>query len=243
MKAADRVSRQILDRVTTGDYAIGSPIPSEAAIANDLRVSRLTVRESVRELAALGVIDVHQGRRNRIAPTSEWSVLSSSVVSAMVRITDVAEQLLTDLLEARRSIEVSVARLAAERITDAQLTRLADTIDTMRRTRATTGGDALAANVQADIDFHETILDASGNVYLRSVYGPLREILAAVRFHTSASTEVRTEALAHHEAIHTALANHDPDAASRAMEAHMDQTLRAHSQVDLTTLDLNTARR
>lgn len=239
MKTADRISHAILEGIVAGDYPVCSELPSEGTLAERFGVSRLTIRESTRELASLGVIAVKQGRRNRIAPTSEWSVLSSAVVSAMARITDTSATLLEDLLESRRVIEVSVARLAASRIADAQLDTLHDTITAMTETRIASSQAALEMNVKADITFHETILEAAGNVFLSSIYAPLREVLEAVRLRTSSSVTVRTEALAHHSAIYDALRARDPEAAARAMSAHMDQTLRAHAHVDLAAVGLD----
>lgn len=235
MKAADRVFTEILERIVNGTYPVGEDLPGENALASDLRVSRLTVRESTRALASQGVIATHQGRRNRVAPTHEWSVLDPVIVSALVRLdTDASSALLADLLETRRMLEVPLARLAATRITDAQLDALGETITVMDGTSTDPSPAGLAAHVDADMTFHQVILDAAGNGFVRSVFSTMAPLLHAVRLQTSASEAVRVDALAHHRAIRDALARRDPDAAARAMGAHMDQTLRSHAGVNLS---------
>lgn len=233
MKTADRVAHALLERIADGTYQAGTALPSESEIAQDLGVSRLTVREAVRTLAGDGVIDVHQGRRNRIAPTAQWSILSPAVVAVMARVGGGAEKLLADLLESRLVLEVEIARMAAERISAEQLSTLRRTVETMHRTKASTDDDEIAENIAADIEFHETVVAAADNAYLASIYRPLRQILTAVRQQTSMSSQVRHEATDWHHQILTALEARDPQAASTAMAGHMHQTRQAMERISL----------
>ena len=234
MKMADVAVRAILARIVSGEFSVGAALPSEAALAADLQVSRLTAREAIRDLAASGVIEVVQGRNNRVCPTNQWSVLSAPVVEALAHIEETSDTLLADLLEARRALEVPIVRLAATRMSAEHLEQLRDSVRVMEETEMDSSRAAVYANVQADIRFHETIIEASGNTFLIAVYAPLHDMLEIVRLHTSSVQEIRSWALKHHRAILAALEDRDPDAAAAAMSAHMDQTFEAHRSVDLT---------
>lgn len=227
MRTADRTARALLERIADGTHAVGSQLPSEQDLARELGVSRLTVREAVRALAIDGVIEVHQGRRNRVAPTSDWSVLSADVMAARARIDSGANSLLEELLEARLVLEVEIARLAATRITDEQLARMRAAIGEMTATLESDDPADVERNTAGDIAFHEVIVEAAGNAYLAGAFRPLREILGAVRLRTSAKSEVRHRALGWHQRILEALERRDPAATAEAMTGHMHQTSEA----------------
>lgn len=229
MKASDRAQRAMLEAIADGDLPIGSDLPSEAQLAERFGVSRLTMREAVGSLADRGVLDVRQGRRNRIADPSGWSVLDPDVMAVHARLADDSPAVIASLMEARQVLEVGIARLAAERISEAQLEQLEDALAVMRA-EIDRDGDASA---RADIAFHDVIVDAAGNPFLTGAFTPLQAMLLAVRMRTSASRQVRADAIAHHERILAALRARDADAAASAMAAHMEQTRGATAAISL----------
>jgi len=78
--------------------------------------------------------------------------------------------------------------------------------------------------VQADIAFHQIILDAADNAFVAAIFDPLAQILRLTRYQTSAHAPVRRHAIAHHDNILKAIATGDPTAARQAMHAHIVQT-------------------
>lgn len=223
MKASDRVMRDVLELIAQRRFAVGGELPSEAQLAEQFAVSRLTVREAMSTLAAAGVLEVRQGRRNRVAEVAAWSVLDPDVVAARSRLAGDSPAVVADLMEARRVLEVGIARLAAERITDAQLAELEEALDAMRREL---DGD-VETSAQADIRFHEVIVEAAGNAFLTGAFDPLQQMLLTVRMRTSSVRSVRVDAIAWHERILAALRVHDAEAAAQSMRGHMDQTVGA----------------
>lgn len=220
MKAPLRVKCALLEAIASGEFGVGAELPSETQLAELFSVSRLTVRESVSTLAAAGVLEVRQGRRNRVALLSDWSVLDPQVVAVRSRLTGDSPAVVADLMEARRVLEVGMARLAAERISDGQVAELEETLAQMRREL---DGNA-ERSAHADMRFHEVIGVAAGNAFLVGAFHPLQQMLLAVRLRTSASRGVRDDAIFWHERILTALRARDPEAAAQAMDGHMDQT-------------------
>lgn len=217
---ADQVTEKILNDIETGYYTQGQELPAEADLADRYQVSRLTMREAIRHLAERGVLQVAHGRRNRLAPVIDWSLLDPPIATLSGKITGNPLAWALDLMEARHLLETGAAALAAQRISDAQLKELENLLDIM-------DSDAPVAQVvEADMEFHRLIFTAAGNSYLTATYRSLEEILRSVRQQTSASEQVRQEAQHWHRKIYTALEGHDADAARTAMDEHMQQTVR-----------------
>ena len=226
--AARRALEGILSLIMEGDLAPGDPLPSDAALAEQLGISRLSVREAIASLAADGALEVRQGRRSRLAPIEAWSPLNPDLMRVRYRLAPDADNLMEQLLEARGVLETEIARLAAVRISPDQIARLEHELDTMR---AHLEVDDQQESARADIRFHDVLVEASGNVYLAGAFAPLGRILLAVRLRTSATREVRAQAIHWHAEILQAMRAHDPDEAVRCMREHMRQTLRAMQRV------------
>ncbi|WP_460705856.1 FadR/GntR family transcriptional regulator [Luteococcus sediminum] len=230
MKASQRTRQEILGALAAGEFDVGKELPAETRLAERFGVSRLTMRETLGSLASSGILEVQQGRRNRIAPMTEWSVLDPEVVAVRAQLDDDTAQMVQDLMEARRVLEVGMARLAATRITPEQLSALEEQVRLMEEHLDSPSPEESA---QADIRFHEIILQAAQNPFLSEAFGTLSQMLLQVRRETSRSTQVRREALAWHRRILAALREHDAESAADAMAQHMDQTLTATRQIRL----------
>jgi DNA-binding FadR family transcriptional regulator len=86
-------------------------------------------------------------------------------------------------------------------------------------------GNDLAAFVEADLAFHDLILQASENVFVAALFEPLHRVLEKRRTETSKVPDIQKHAIGHHQNIVDALASRDPHRARDAMDAHMQQTL------------------
>ncbi|MGE5618693.1 MAG: FadR/GntR family transcriptional regulator [Sphingomonadaceae bacterium] len=185
-------------------------LPKEQDLAEQLGVSRMVIRESLRMLAAFGLVDVRHGVGVFVNPPDAWQV--EEPLSLLLR----AERgSLMRWLEVRALFEVGLVRLAAIRATDQQLRDLSAPLDRMR---ASTVPEEV---VSADLDFHLAISAATGNplfeVLMRPIMKPVREyLLAAVRLPGR-----RDQSIAEHEAILRALDDRDPEHAATLMERHL----------------------
>ena len=192
----ERVKDVILQRIVSGDYAPGSRLV-ETRIAQELGVSQAPVREALRDLEQLGCI-VHE-------PFRSCSVRAFS-----------AEELL-EAFPVRAALEALAARLAAERITEGELLRLAELLDTMRA--AARRGDAHDQS-QANASFHATIVRASRNATLERQWQLLEPFSRT--FLTVSQPGLDLLALSErHIPILEALRARDPDAAAAAMHQHL----------------------
>ena len=215
----------LLNDILDGKLQPHNTIPPEADIAKAYGVSRLTVREAVKHLRAQNVVRVVRGRGTYVNPPDRWTALEP-VVRAASRTASGA--LSERLIEARRLIENGACELAASRRTEEDLEELRRHLADMRE--AAEVGDT-EQFVQADIDFHDTVMRATGNLFVPLLFEPFGPLLVEGRRETSAVPEIRTNAIAHHETVLAALESGSPDAARTAMDGHMNQTaddLRAH---------------
>ena len=125
---AEGLADDMVNDIVAGRYQANTPLPSETELAEQSGVSRLTVREAVKALAAKQVVRVEHGRGTFVNPSSSWSVLDPVLLIA--RSSQNADQLALPrkLIEARRVVEVAVAELAAERRTPEDLAELEESL-------------------------------------------------------------------------------------------------------------------
>lgn len=220
---AEGLADEIVNDILAGRYVPNSPLPSETELAEQSGVSRLTVREAVKALAAKHVVRVEQGRGTFVNPATSWSVLDPVLLIARSSYDEDRLALPRKLIEARRVVEVAVAELAAERRTAVDLAELEQSLAAMRAAAATAD---VAAFVAADIAFHQQVLDAAGNSFITSLFDPLSKILQLTRHQTSSHAPVRAHAIEHHQHILDAVRKGSSTKAGRAMRDHMHQTER-----------------
>jgi DNA-binding FadR family transcriptional regulator len=162
---ADQVIAQLRIQITSGEWPVGSRIPTEVELVEQLGVARNTVREAVRALAHNGLLDIRQGSGTYVLATSE-------LAGVMHRRFADAEQ--EQVAELRATLESSAARLAAGRRTERDLELLE--LASERREDAWRSGDA-ECFVQADAAFHQAVVAASHNEVLAALYADLGEVL------------------------------------------------------------------
>src|SRR5215510_12466342 len=202
--------RQLIDR---GTLQPGARLPPERELAQQVGVSRPTVRAGLRTLAALGVVRSRRGSGTYIpeGPPS-FGAEALSFLAALHKVTG------DDVYEARRILEVGAAGLAAERATPDHLATLADEV---------TGLFASLSDRQVflvhDINFHRGIAAASGNPIVAS----LVEMVSLLYYERRRATAERAvdrdlrDAADAHRAIYQAVRARDVNAARRAMDEHL----------------------
>lgn len=197
-----------LQSLVTG-MEVGDRLPSETRLAADLGVGRSTVREAVRVLAHLGMVESRQG--------SGTYVLSPAPSDLQRRMFEARAE---EVFEARSELESAIARLAAVRRSARALTGLKASLKRCERAAETGDVDAFLA---ADADFHSGVVEAAGNPVLAEIYGELRSAHAVVASVVAPYVDL-TAAVALHEALLHALAQGDAAAADAATRAHLADT-------------------
>ena len=214
------VADDLLDQIIRGSLAIDAGLPSEAEIGDTHEVSRMTVREAMKTLQAMGVVRVVSGTGSFVNPVARWTSLDAVLRVAAMGTSDV--DVAVQLVEVRRMFETGAAALAASRCTEQDLQSLATQLDLMSDAHLRGDVDSF---VRADLAFHDVILHASGNVILGVLFEPLTRVMAERRAETSRVVEIQTHALEQHQGVLDALRAGDPESSRKAMDSHMDQTL------------------
>jgi GntR family transcriptional repressor for pyruvate dehydrogenase complex len=209
------LTRKLLDYLLSGDLKPGQKLPPERALAEALGVGRAAVRNSIKSLALLGLLEQRQGdgtylsaRESALLPkVIEWGLL-------------LGQRSVADLIETRKYIEVPLAGLAAERRDEDQLKEMRALIERMRT------APNLQEYVEADIEFHLSIARASGNAILAGILTHVQSLLRvwATRVITAAA-ETETS-FAMHLPILEAIEAQDVNAAREGMAAHMTRAER-----------------
>ncbi|MEV4756953.1 FadR/GntR family transcriptional regulator [Micromonospora sp. NPDC049559] len=211
---SDEVIAQLRQQITSGAWPVGSRIPTEPELVEQLGVARNTVREAVRALAHNGLLDIRQGSGTYVAATSE-------LAGVMRRRFASAEQ--AQVVEVRGALEATAARLAARRRTDEDLRRLDALLE--QRERAWVGGDR---DVFADVDiaFHLAVVTAAHNDVLAGLYADLGQVLRdSLREHFG--TELRPEEYMDHSRLVEAIRAGDPESAAAEARAHTSPPVEA----------------
>jgi len=207
----DQVIVQLREQVTSGAWAIGARIPTEAELAQLTGTSRNTVREAVQSLVHAGLLERRQGSGTYVLAASELAGAVSRRVAG-------AHQL--HVLEVRRTLEVGAARLAAQRRTDEDVERLQDLL--ARRNAAARQGDHEDV-VTLDVALHRAIGQAAHNPVLTDLYenflGALHE---NVRSNVDAQGGLDEE---EHAGLVDAIAARDPDRAAGEAACFLDELL------------------
>jgi GntR family transcriptional repressor for pyruvate dehydrogenase complex len=216
-KAYEQVAETLRGRVVAGELEPGQRLPAETALAAEYGVSRATVREALRLLAAQNLVRTAKGATGGsyvTLPSADH--LSESLRSGLGLLAETKDVSLEELLEARELLEVPAARLAASRRREEDLERL----------RAAIPGEPLRLGTEEQFvynrDFHSIVIEASCNTLLliaaQPVFGVLQTRLARAtlggRFHRAIND--------HHRAIATAIDAGDAEGAAGEMLAHLE---------------------
>ncbi|MBS0559943.1 MAG: FadR family transcriptional regulator [Proteobacteria bacterium] len=206
------IVKALTDLIMKGVWKPGDLIPSEKELAQRFQVGRSTIREAVKSLAVLGVLEARAGEGSFVrAPSTEllsgafrWGVLLS-------------ERNLDDFVDVRVLIEIECVRRAAERRTPELLEQLDASMAEMAARQ--TDHDAFR---ECDTRFHMAIATAARNPIFETIGFTIQSIVRIWYPKTYFIPETKSRTLAEHRAIADAIAAGDPDAAADAMRAHLD---------------------
>lgn len=202
----------IKEMIARGDVRAGQRLPAERDLAARLGVSRPSLREAIRALIALNILESRHGQGTFVS-TLDPELLAEPIDFLL----QVNAGSFVALFEARRALEASAAALAAERATDLELTNLEDFVK-LGRTKL---GDS-DAFIDHDVEFHARIRQAARSPILASMLASVSTLSYLSRRRTAQSPATRARALSDHEAMVKVLKARDPQAAHNAMVQHLE---------------------
>ena len=211
----DQAADLLRARIASGEWEVGAKLPGETTLAAELGVGRSTVREAVRMLAGLGMVESRQGAGvflRRSSPRQDWDrVLRTEEIRHVV--------------EVRHTVEIEAARLAASRRDEADVAALRRALDA----RSAASGAGAAAFVDADIALHRAVVVAAHNPVLTELFETfvprLREAMLDLTAALDLSAGNEPDADAHRRLVE-AVADGDAEEAVRVSTAHLERLRR-----------------
>lgn len=209
---ADDLARRIRELILARRHGPGDRLPAIAIMAREFSVGAPTVREALKKLETLGVVDIRHGSGVYVGQDPDALVVSNPVLGGTV-----SKKLLVDLIEARIPIETTSARLAATNATEDQFAAMHELLDEAGRNLQ----DAVILN-QSNLGFHRQIASASGNTVIRQMLDVLTNVFREEQriildIHGTRESDHRE----HREILET-LEQRDAEGAASCMYGHLE---------------------
>lgn len=212
-EVADQIKQSIFD----GHLKPGDQVPPERELADMFNVGRPTIREALRTLTVLGLIESKQGQKGAVVKETDITQYMETLREQMSWLINADKHTLEDLWEVRKNIELGVSHAVARNACDEDLTGLNDFIETMAK-----AGDNFEVYISAAADFHKRLAQLSGNKIFYIIWSMIQDIL-----HKGYSSNHRElfpdgpgKLLAVNRLIVAAIQSRDPEKIDRAMTLH-----------------------
>jgi GntR family transcriptional repressor for pyruvate dehydrogenase complex len=208
---ADDTADRIRQMIFTGQIKPGELLPSRKDLAAQFGVGIATIHEAVKSLHAVGLVESRPGKGTWVSHNALQSVIHPSMILNRFGPIDARS-----VYEARLALEVSLAELAAQKATEAEIEEMFRHLEHAQRLL---GDDR--EFVRVDWDFHMTVARATHNVLLEAFYTLSRELLIELITDVIKLPLVKEEASALHREQAEAIARHDMAGATAAARKHM----------------------
>jgi GntR family transcriptional repressor for pyruvate dehydrogenase complex len=202
---------EITRLITEGILKPGDRLPSENELAERFGVGRSSLREAMRALQLLGIIEVIQGKGTFLRQTyvlplaSDWTRISRM-------------GLISQVMEARQIIEVAIAQLAAERATEEDIAAMRAAI---RRAEQAHGDPMISG--EASVEFHLALAEATHNEVLALMYKTVRDLYLETARQTQMTPGSVENRLQDHRRILECVEQRNPELASKLMAEHIEK--------------------
>ncbi len=213
----DQIAARLIALVIERQLKAGDRLPPERELAATMQVSRSSLREALRALAMVGVIEMRHGDGTYLTSLETEQLLRP--VSLVLSLSDSG---LAELFEARKLVEPGLAALAAHRISASDAAKLCSCADATAAVL-----DDPEAFMRADIELHALIAEAAQNAVLRRLLDSIASMGIASRRLTGRLAAVREQSARDHREIAAAIAAGDAEAAHAAMLRHLENVERA----------------
>lgn len=198
--------------IEKGHWAIGDRLPVEADLSESLGVSRNTVREAVRVLAHVGMLETRQGDGTYVRATKDAGETLRRIGRSELR----------DKLEVRIMLETEAAKLAAKRRDAADMERMTLALDNRGE-----AGDNIAARIHYDQAFHTALVAASHNPALTELYDYFAHAVAMTIEQTELDSDLPEPSQEEHELLLAAIRRQDEAKAEALAKALLQPSLNA----------------
>ncbi|MGA8108778.1 MAG: FadR/GntR family transcriptional regulator [Acidobacteriaceae bacterium] len=215
-KLTTSVFEQLVSYVVKDEWKAGDRLPPERELCQQLGVARTSLREALKAMELVGMVESRVGDGTFVCPRSEF--LSRPLLWAF---TGSDHEELQEIMEARIIIEENLAALAATRAKPEQVDAIGRAVQLMRSSVGR--GDS---TLESDMAFHMAIAEAAQNSILGNAVQLLRNLLRQWIVYKLLIPEVPEAVLKRHAEIYRAIAARKPSAARNAMRLHLEETMK-----------------
>lgn len=212
-RASSSIADQIRQAIVTGRLAQGQRLPPERELAEQFGVSRVTVRDALRALEAIGLIEVRVGARGGAFVTAPTGSIVGQTMSDMMMMSAITPE---DVVEARLVVELGTVTLACSRATEEDLAALRELAE-----RSIQSLDAKSYTRELSWDFHALVAKAAHNVAIEGLTSSFRSSLSMHPIRTREGAKAHALSVEEHERILEAIVRRDGAAARREMATHL----------------------
>jgi GntR family transcriptional regulator, transcriptional repressor for pyruvate dehydrogenase complex len=213
---SEDIVENLMSLIRERELRPGDKLPPERELAAMMQVSRPSLREALRALAIMNIIEIRQGDGTYVT-SLEPELLMSHLDFVFV----LADATFLELFEARKILEPGIVAMAATRISDSEIAKLEDCV-----ARSLELVDDYPAFVRTDVEMHETIARAARNSILERVMASISHLGRVSRLRTVQLPGVPHRSVHDHLMIIQALKAHDPVEARKAMLRHLENVER-----------------
>jgi GntR family transcriptional repressor for pyruvate dehydrogenase complex len=206
---------QLISHVVNGNWKAGDRIPPERDLCQQLGIARTSLREALKALELIGMLDSRVGDGTFVCPRSEF--LSRPLLWAF---SGASHNQLHEIMEARTVIEESIAAMAAERANPKSIEAIGAAVQMMRDNIAR--GESI---LEADMAFHLALASAAENTVLANAVQLLRNLMRQWLHYKVLIPDVPAKVLRRHAAIYRAIQQRSPNSARREMRLHLEETM------------------
>lgn len=211
---SDVIVEQLKGMIIRKELVRGQRLPSEQELAESFGVGRHTVREALKELEILGLVESRVGQGSFITEVNPKDVLDFMTNQLVMSRSD-----MVNLMELRRILEINIAFLAAQRANEENLEEIRSRLSRMESYK-----DDPEKFVEEDVSWHFAVAKATGNEYFGVVLNAIHNMLLSVQKEVVYAEGAAERALEYHRLIYEAIRGKKPTEAQALMNDHMEST-------------------
>lgn len=211
--SAEDVAARLREMIESGELSAGDKLPPERDLAKALGVSRPTLRAGIRSLSAVGILYSKQGAGTFVAARDDLPALDSSPLKMLSVLHGFTSD---EMFEARLALEMSIARLAAKRVSSDQMAMLEKELAGMHASV-----NEPEQFLVHDMRFHQIVWAASGNRILTALTHMVAAVLSEDQGESVRSATDLKELAERRQNIYRALRDCGPEAAAQAIHDHL----------------------
>lgn len=213
-RVGEQVYEQLIFQIRNKMWQAGEKLPSENELCKQLGVSRISIREAMQKLAALGVVETRQGEGSFVK-----EITSADYKNILMPVFMVNKTTLLETLEYRKIMEIGALELAMDRMDEQEMKYLEELVRRLEKNEKD-----ITRFAKDDLDFHMTIAKATKNELIIHVTDFLYEVLAKSMEYIVENLGMR-DGKYYHRLILEKIKVHDKEGAVQAMREHVERTI------------------